>query len=101
MLLYIRSDIPSKEIPHCRLKSPSEGFFVEINLRNKKWLICSSYIPNRNLTQNHLQEISTKLDLLSTRYENYLLLGDFNMQPEEDMMQDFFLSYNLTNQARI
>ena len=35
ILLYRRSNIPSKEIPNSRLSSPSEGFFVEINLRRK------------------------------------------------------------------
>ena len=44
ILLYIRDDIPSKEITNSRLCSPSEGFFVEINLRNKKWVICCSYL---------------------------------------------------------
>ena len=36
ILLYIRSDVPSKEITNCKLLSPSEGFFVEINTRKKK-----------------------------------------------------------------
>ena len=43
---YRRSNIPSKDIPNIRLLSPSEGFFIEINLR-KKWLISCSYIPNK------------------------------------------------------
>ena len=60
ILLYVRSDIPSKEVTNCGLSSPSERFFVEINLRKKKWLICCSYIPNKNLIQNHLHEISKK-----------------------------------------
>ena len=36
ILLYIRSDMPSKEIPNCKLLSQSEGVFVEINTRKKK-----------------------------------------------------------------
>lgn len=36
ILLYITSDIPSKEIPNSRLSSSFEGFFVEINLRKKE-----------------------------------------------------------------
>ena len=59
ILLYIRDDIPSKEI-NSRLCSPSEGFFVEINLRNTKWVICCSYISNKILIQGHLSEISKK-----------------------------------------
>ena len=69
ILLYIRSDIPSKELPNSRLLSPSVGFSVEINLRKRKWLISCSYIPNKSLIQNHLLEISNKLDSCSSRYE--------------------------------
>ena len=72
-------------------------FFVEINLRKKKWLISCSYIPNKTLIQNHLLEISKKLDLCSSRYENVFLFGDFNTEPNELHMEDFCLNYNLSN----
>ena len=97
ILLYIRSDIPSKEIPNSRLLSPSEGFFVEINLRKRKWLISCSYIPNKSLIQNHLLEISNKLDSCSSRYEKLFLMGDFNSEPHDLHMEDFCLNYNLSN----
>ena len=97
ILLYIKSHIPSKEIPNTRLSNPSEGFFVEINLRKKKWLISCSYIPNKTLIQNQLLEISNKLDLCSARYENVFIFGDFNTEPSESHMEDFCLNYNLSN----
>ena len=90
-------DIPSKEIPNSRLPSPSEGFSVEINLRKKKWLISCSYIPNKTLIQNHLSEISKVLDMCSPIYENFLLIGDFNSEPNESHMEDFCLNSNLSN----
>ena len=61
ILPYIRSDIPSKEIPNSRLLNPSEGFFVEINLEKKKLISCSN-ISNKSLIQNYLMEIVNKLD---------------------------------------
>ena len=42
ILLYKREDIPSKIIES---KMNIEGFFVELNLRRKKWLLCCSYNP--------------------------------------------------------
>ena len=97
ILIYIRSNIPSKEIPNSRLSSPSEGFLVEIDLRKKKWLISSSYIPNKTLIQNNLLIISKKLDLCSSRYDFVSLFGDFNTEPNELYMEDICLSYNLSN----
>ena len=89
ILLYVRNDIPSKEIINCRLLTPSEGFFVEIDLGKKKWLIFCSYIPNKGLIKSHLSEISDKLDLCSSRYDHFILLGDFNSEPMILMWKTF------------
>ena len=40
IILYIREDIPSKLV---LTKMTIEGFFVEINLRKKRWFLCCSY----------------------------------------------------------
>ena len=40
ILLYIHDDVPSKFTENNII---IEGFFVEINLRKKKWLLCYSY----------------------------------------------------------
>ena len=91
ILLYIRDDIPSKLIES---KMTIEGLFVEINLRKKKWLLCCSYNPKKSLISNHLQEIGNNLDLLSSKFDNYLLMGDFNSEPNEPAISDFCEIYN-------
>ena len=76
IMLYVREDIPAKLLSHdfpC-----AESFFVEINLYNKKWLINCSYNPHKNNIENHLDIISRSLDTHSIKYENIILLGDFN-----------------------
>ena len=77
--MYIREDIPSKIIES---KKNIEGFFVELNLRRKKWLLCCSYNP-KYFQITHLKEIGKVLDILSSNYENILLLGDFNTEPSD------------------
>ena len=50
--LVMRYDIPSKLIP---MKSCSIGaFFIELNLRRKKWLTCCTYNPHRNFISDHV-----------------------------------------------
>ena len=39
ILLCIRQDIPSKYIKKPTVNQSFEGFFVELNLRSKKWLL--------------------------------------------------------------
>ena len=60
ILLYIRKDILSKLL---NTDLSIEGFSVEIRLRKKKWLLCSSYNPKKNLVANHINCIDRNLDL--------------------------------------
>ena len=57
--------------------------FIEINLRKKKWLLCVSCNPHKALIGKHLQAVGKNLDLCSGRYENDIIMGDFNTEPIE------------------
>ena len=76
ILVYVREDILCKLIP--MKNSTIEGFFLELNLKSKKWLISCSYNPHRNFISYHLNSIGKNLDPLSGSYENIFLMGDFN-----------------------
>ena len=65
-----------------------EGFFIEINLRKKRWLLSCSYNSHKNSISTHLQIIGKTLDNLGTSYDNILLLADFNVEPEEAKMSE-------------
>ena len=60
-------------------------FFVELNLRNKKWQLGCSY--------NHHKE-NTALDKLCAVYEHIILPGDFNVEVKEKNISDFTSTYN-------
>ena len=85
ILLYVREDIPTKILSHDFLSA--ESFFVEIILHKKKWLINCSYNPHKNNIKHHLETISRTLDTFSTKYENILLLGDFNTCVDDEAMK--------------
>ena len=77
--------------------SPSQKvFFVEINPYKKKWLINCSYNPHRNDLRKHLDTISKSLDIYSTKYENILILGDFNACVGGEPLDTFCKSYCFT-----
>ena len=56
IMLFVREDIP------CKLLSiknrPMEGFYVEINLRKTKRLLCCSHNPNRCKIDFHLENLN-------------------------------------------
>ena len=74
-----------------------ERIFVEINLRKKKWLLCCSYNPHQSNIASYLKSICKTLNKLSTTYDNLILLGDFNVKPEEESIAEFLNLYNLKN----
>ena len=72
-----------------------EGFFVEINLRKKRWVLCCTYNPETSLISKHLNEIDKNLDLLLSKYDNFMFIGDLNAEPTEATVSDFYEIYNL------
>ena len=53
ILLYVREDIPSTLL---NSYMSIESFYIEINKRNKKWLLVCTYNPNKSLISNYLKE---------------------------------------------
>ena len=95
MLLYIREDILCRHIKQIILNKLFEEFFVELNLRSKKWLLRCSYNPDKENIASYLSNVSAALDKLCADYENIILLGDFNVEVKEKNISDFMSPYNL------
>ena len=93
-LLYVREDVPSTLL---KTDSKIEAFYVELNIRTKKWLLCCSYNPNKLFITKHLAGIGRNQDLFSSNYDNFILLGDFNSGPCEQPMRNFCHVYNCQN----
>ena len=95
LLLYVREDIPCKILKEYTPEKPRENFFVESNLRSRKWLLSCSYSPKTNLIADHLQFIGTGIDFYSSKYDNFIVIGDLNTEISNSFMEQFCASYNL------
>ena len=96
-MLFIREDIPSKSLTEIIHDNEIEKLFIEINLRSKQWLISGSYNPKLSHIKNHLQEIGKGLQYYSLKYENVIVLGDFNVEMSNPRRSEFCALYNPTN----
>ena len=94
-MFFVREDIPSNLVE--AETKPIEGFYIELNLRNDKWLLNCSYNPHKNNIGNHLKALSDFLDSHSSTYEKILILGDFNVEADDQNMKTFCDSYSLTS----
>ena len=99
LMLSAREDIPSNLVE--AEAKPTEGFYIELNLRNDKWLLNCSYNPHKSNIGNHLKALNDFLDSHSSsdssRYEKVLILGDFNIEVDDQNMKTFCDSYSLTS----
>ena len=95
-LLYIREDIPSKELSKHTFPDDIEGIFIEANLRKQKWLFGTYHPPNQsdNYYFNHL---GNALDIYNQTYKNFLLMGDFNAEDSKPCISQFLHQYEAKN----
>ena len=56
--------------------------FCGDKFKKEKWLLCCSYNPDKSNIANYLENICKTLDKLNSTYDNLVLLGDFNAEPE-------------------
>ena len=100
VLIYVREDIPSKELTKHNFTKCIEGMFVEVNLRKTKLLLFGGYRSDHKVygvsEDDFLKELSFALDKYST-YERVLLAGDFNIDIGEEILQDFLFEQNYKN----
>ena len=86
-MLFVRNDIPANVVSTDDW--PIESFYVELNFRNKKWLLNCSYNSKHSSIEPHLDSLSKSIDSLSSKYDNFILLGDFNSCMEDSPIKTF------------
>ena len=96
-LIYIREDIPSKNLISHTLPSDIEGLFIELNLRNSKWLIFGTYHPPSQSDEYFFHQVKLGLDRYSKYYERFILIGDFNAEESEPCLSKFLFEMNAKN----
>ena len=99
-IIYVREDIPSKELKKHHFTRNIEGLFLEGNLRKTKLLFFGTYHsthPEYGLSDtDYFEQVGLALDVYSN-YEKFLLAGDFNVEEEERCLKEFLFEYNAKN----
>ena len=70
LVFFIRDDLPCKELKSHELPKDVEGIFIEIRIRNNKWLIMGGYNPHKEKISYFLNSVEKKLDKLLPSYDN-------------------------------
>ena len=98
VMIYVRQDIPSDILIKHKLDNNIEAIFLEINLRKNRLLLVGTYHSTHKIhgTNDSLyfNQIRIALDTYS-RFDKFLLAGDFNVQEDEDDALDEFMNDTL------
>ena len=89
ILLYVQNNINTILLTDHVFPNDSGASFTEIKVITCKWLVCCSYNPSRINVSTHLEQIRKSLDIYSKKYENILLMGDYNVDVKEKNMKVF------------
>ena len=100
LLLFVSKHIPCKRV-NLDIAADVQAIAVEINLKKSKWLLIGSYNPHRDKISNHLRSIGRKLNALCMKYDNLILMGDYNCEITEEPMKVFCDTYNLTSLVNV
>ena len=74
---------------------------LEVNIRKRKWLLFGGYNPSKDMISNFLNKLGPILDEYMPFYDNFLLLGDFNAEALELIMEEFCAIYSLKNLIKV
>ena len=83
------------KIPDC--PSDIQVIPVEINLKKQKWLVIAIYTPPSQCKNYFITELTKMLDKCRGSYENTAILGDFNMQPTNQILKTFLDDNSFVN----
>ena len=80
LLIYMKEGVPAKEVS-LRNSTAKDvvAKAVEINLHKIKWLLIGIYRPPSQSKIVFLEEMRKNFEQFCTKYENFLMIGDFNL----------------------
>ena len=96
LLVFVKSDIPSKLLSGFVAPKGYQFVSIELNLRKQKWLIVSIYRPPSLNIDTFLNCLSNVLDFYAS-YDRVIVMGDFNSDPKTPALSNFLYDHNLFN----
>ena len=97
LIIFTRNDLTCHELKPRLLYPELECTFLEVRIRHNKWLVLVGYNPQKENIGLFLDKVSMELDKLLPKYDNLLMLGDWNSAVTEEDMADFCDMYDLEN----
>ena len=96
-MLYINDNIPCRPLNEHPKFSDLELLVFELHQWKRKWLFLGIYKPPCQNDIEFLNLINSILDHYLTRYENIILIADFNLYVENTHLETTLENYDLND----
>ena len=95
--ICVREGIPVKKLTDYKTPDDIECGILEINMHKKKWILFGIYRPPSQNVNYFFDEMGKAVDHYGNRYENFITLGDFNIEEKLAEIKTFMDIYQLKN----
>ena len=92
LLVYVKSDITTRQLKSFKFEIDVECICFEVNLRGKKWALFSIYRPPSQSQDYFFENLGKASDHYSEKCDNFLLLGDFDTLETDQQIRTFMNS---------
>ena len=97
LILYINENIPCRPLNDLPTFPNLELIAIEIHQNKRRWLFIGIYKPPSKSEREFTNRLSSIIDYYSPKYENLILIGDFNLSIENQHLNALIQAYNLNN----
>ena len=95
LMVYVRDNIPSRYISKFTIPNDIQILPFELNLRKRKWLVLSLYKPPSQNNEYFIDNLELVLEYYLACYDDYILIGDFNLQISDACLNNFIFKYGI------
>ena len=95
--MYINERTPCRPLNDHPTLPNLELIAIEIHQNKHRWLFIGIYKPPSQSGNEFTNRLSLIIDYYLLKYENLILIGDFNLSTENQHLNALMQAYNLNN----
>ena len=93
-MFCMNENLPCKSLT-TETDNSTETIFLEINVQSSKWLFVGCYKPPSQNKKLFVSNLSKSINAFSKKYDNILLMGDFNLVIENKHLEELLSLFNI------
>ena len=93
-MFFVKGNLPCKSLT-TEIDNLPETIFLGVNVQSSKWLFLSWYKPPSQKEEFFVSNLSKTINAVSAKYDNILLMGDFDLTIENKHLEELLNLFDL------